>query len=571
MTTRARNRTQVLILSILVTGLLYAGTSYFDVISATGLISTTAVPGFSGNGASLTAVNASTLEGQNGAHYKARANHTGTQTKATISNFTHDHTSSGDGGGASLSPVVLYAPSTTPAATRQIAVDGTGLKAHDGTAVRTYLYDLVEGSGIDITGTGPTRTIAATGGGGSITGSGTPDSIAKFTVTTAIGDSRITDPGAGSNVTINAGSDDIELLGGLVLVSQIQKAVSVGMVVVPFLDLTATGMLRIPNKTGDPNIGASPFFDNLMIDSDSNELEWHAGSVKRAVDKESAQTISGLKKFADVITREGPNGVILSYLNTGVAHGMTALVPTNEAGRLASPSSAGGIFMGGYTGGQAAVFFQSNSTTIDTANNLLGTMVFDARKKNGTGITSLGATENMIVFRNNAATKFSFDGDGNAYADAVWTDSAFDLAEDYDVRVTADQDNDPGTVLTVDLIHDNRLTPSTESYQVVAGVVSYHQAQLADGMNNIREKFPLMALHTYENTQPVALVGLVPTKVCDENGPIGRGDLLVSSSKRGYAMRAGKLAAWLHGGSRIEVGIALGELKSGTGVINAQR
>jgi len=37
---------------------------------------------------------------------------------------------------------------------------------------------------------------------------------------------------------------------------------------------------------------------------------------------------------------------------------------------------------------------------------------------------------------------------------------------------------------------------------------------------------------------PVGVIGVIPTKVCDENGPIKRGDLLVTSSKPGHAMKA---------------------------------
>jgi hypothetical protein len=37
---------------------------------------------------------------------------------------------------------------------------------------------------------------------------------------------------------------------------------------------------------------------------------------------------------------------------------------------------------------------------------------------------------------------------------------------------------------------------------------------------------------------PVAIVGIVPTKACDENGPIRPGDLLVTSSTAGCAMKA---------------------------------
>ncbi|MBN1447410.1 MAG: hypothetical protein JXA28_05720, partial [Bacteroidetes bacterium] len=37
---------------------------------------------------------------------------------------------------------------------------------------------------------------------------------------------------------------------------------------------------------------------------------------------------------------------------------------------------------------------------------------------------------------------------------------------------------------------------------------------------------------------PLGVLGIIPTKVCAENGPIRRGDLLVTSSIPGHAMKA---------------------------------
>ena len=62
---------------------------------------------------------------------------------------------------------------------------------------------------------------------------------------------------------------------------------------------------------------------------------------------------------------------------------------------------------------------------------------------------------------------------------------------------------------------------------------------------------------------PMAMVGVVPTKVTDENGPIHRGDLLVSSSKAGYAMKGTDRSRMLGA----VIGKAMGSLDSGTGEI----
>ena len=62
---------------------------------------------------------------------------------------------------------------------------------------------------------------------------------------------------------------------------------------------------------------------------------------------------------------------------------------------------------------------------------------------------------------------------------------------------------------------------------------------------------------------PLAIVGIVPCKVSAENGSIQRGDLLVTSSTSGYAMRGTDRRRMLGA----VVGKALEPLSSGKGVI----
>jgi hypothetical protein len=61
----------------------------------------------------------------------------------------------------------------------------------------------------------------------------------------------------------------------------------------------------------------------------------------------------------------------------------------------------------------------------------------------------------------------------------------------------------------------------------------------------------------------MAMIGVVPTKVTAEGGPIKPGDLLVTSSRPGYAMKGtdrGRLTGAI-------IGKALGHLQSGIGLI----
>jgi hypothetical protein len=63
----------------------------------------------------------------------------------------------------------------------------------------------------------------------------------------------------------------------------------------------------------------------------------------------------------------------------------------------------------------------------------------------------------------------------------------------------------------------------------------------------------------------MAMVGIVPTKVTDENGPISPGDVLVTSSRPGYAMK-GTDRSLLAGAV---IGKALQPMNADAGVIEA--
>ena len=67
----------------------------------------------------------------------------------------------------------------------------------------------------------------------------------------------------------------------------------------------------------------------------------------------------------------------------------------------------------------------------------------------------------------------------------------------------------------------------------------------------------------YADEVPLAVVGIVPCKVTAENGPIMAGDLLVTSSTPGHAMKGTDRGRMLGA----VVGKALEPLQKGTGVI----
>ncbi|MBI5022788.1 MAG: hypothetical protein HZC05_01310 [Candidatus Magasanikbacteria bacterium] len=159
----------------------------------------------------------------------------------------------------------------------------------------------------------------------------------------------------------------------------------------------------------------------------------------------------------------------------------------------------------------------------------------------------------LAVFQNNGTNKVIISAGGNVYAKNSFianstTYSIADMAE-Y-VNLTTGETGEPGDVLVVDLAHPNQYKKSSSAYsKEIAGVISDTGAFLMGASG--------------EGRAPLALAGLVKTKVTDENGPIAVGDYLVSASKPGYAMKYDSSS----GKSAGLVGMALEPLANGDGKI----
>jgi len=128
-----------------------------------------------------------------------------------------------------------------------------------------------------------------------------------------------------------------------------------------------------------------------------------------------------------------------------------------------------------------------------------------------------------------------------------------DYAESVDV--TGDRTKyEPGDLLVIDPHVPGRFLKSAEPYStLVTGVFSTKPGTV--GRRQTTAKSP--------DEVPMAMVGIVPTKVSAENGPIGSGDLLVTSSTLGHAMKGTDRERMLGA----VIGKALGSLDSGTGMI----
>ena len=155
--------------------------------------------------------------------------------------------------------------------------------------------------------------------------------------------------------------------------------------------------------------------------------------------------------------------------------------------------------------------------------------------------------DDIVRIRNNFNTKFKVQGDGDVYIDGSYYNTGADFAE----LLPARDGLEPGDVLIVGV--DGQLTRSTTPYQsAVVGIYStspgYVGGASEDGDATAKA--------------PLAILGVVPVKATAENGAIRPGNLLVTSSTPGHAMRAGDNPP-----QGTILGKALGELEEGSGVI----
>jgi hypothetical protein len=172
----------------------------------------------------------------------------------------------------------------------------------------------------------------------------------------------------------------------------------------------------------------------------------------------------------------------------------------------------------------------------------------------GIGTTNPGYTLD-VAGQVHSSTGYVFP-DGTTQATAfIPANCGADYAES--VGVTGDRTAyEPGDVLVIDPNAPGKFLKSNQAYStLVAGIYSTKPGFVG--------RLEPASAKTDATEVPMAMVGRVPTKVSAENGPIKVGDLLVSSSTVGYAMKGTDRSQMLGA----VIGKALGSLDSGTGVI----
>ncbi len=168
-----------------------------------------------------------------------------------------------------------------------------------------------------------------------------------------------------------------------------------------------------------------------------------------------------------------------------------------------------------------------------------------ALEVNGTGIKLTSGSGGGITFQAGTQQTTAF----------IPANCGADYAES--VGVSGDRTKyESGDILVIDPNAPGKFLKSNQPYStLVAGIYSTKPGFVG--------RLTPADATTDKTEVPMAMVGRVPTKVSAENGPIKVGDLLVSSSTQGYAMK-GTDRNLLTGAV---IGKALGSLDSGTGTI----
>jgi hypothetical protein len=160
-----------------------------------------------------------------------------------------------------------------------------------------------------------------------------------------------------------------------------------------------------------------------------------------------------------------------------------------------------------------------------------------------------------VVSQNPDVPVFRVDGTGKVYANGGFQPNGADFAES--MAVTGDRNKYvAGDLLVIDPSASRRLALAQQPYStLVAGIYSTRPGML--GSTRTVDEPPA------KDEVPLAVVGIVPCKVTTENGAIQVGDLLVTSSTPGHAMKGTDRTKMLGA----VVGKALEPLQQGAAVI----
>lgn len=285
---------------------------------------------------------------------------------------------------------------------------------------------------------------------------------------------------------------------------------------------------------------------NAILGLHDGAGQGHAGLFKitnaannyPAIQAETAGTGPGLNVLQNATSLGAGVGV---YIQNPTSTGIGVTVNQQGLGQAGqfivnNAANSGPCLYTQSNGGDGAIIAvktgTGNSAGFYIANTSNSGVAIDA-STDGTGnvmnLNHQGVSGDIALFRSSGLPKARIDKTGQGFFNGGTQNSGADVAELFDVEGPKSQ-YEPGDVLviseTTDRTAEKSFAPNSTK---VAGVYA------------TKPGVTLTEKDMNESTDalvPMGVIGVIPTKVCLENGPIKRGDLLVTSSSPGKAMKA---------------------------------
>lgn len=229
---------------------------------------------------------------------------------------------------------------------------------------------------------------------------------------------------------------------------------------------------------------------------------------------------SGTGGYAGLFHASNPagNGAALIAIADGNGNGITANASNTGDGVETTADGTGSAiyaWIPNFGTGRAARFVNYNTANTNPA------LTVETRSAGSIAIFRSGNPGAVNVAR--------IGNDGRGYFNGGTQSSGADVAEVFDVEGNFSE-YEPGDILVISTESDRTVEKSSKPYSsLVAGVYATKPGVLLTEENIDTDLFGKV---------PMGVIGVIPTKVCLEGGKIKRGDLLVTSSKSGVAMKA---------------------------------
>jgi len=323
--------------------------------------------------------------------------------------------------------------------------------------------------------------------------------------------------------------------------------------------LITMGKTPLVQIVGGGNSNAAPSLGLLQLNMNATGMTQAAAEIyigasagTTATSRAAVQNgvlLGQIGFFGDDGTNVRTRGAYIhSFVDTSHVPVSTGVIPAGLA--IGTTSSAPIIF------GTRVNLANGRDVTDPTGTQTSERMRIDYNGNVGIGT---GAPASKLEVNGNIALT-SGSGASMTYPDGTVQSTAWngttcggDYAESVDV-VGDRKRYEPGDILVIDRTSSDKFAHSTIPYsRLVAGIYS-----TKPGLTGRRQGRTVTG-----EEAPMAMLGIVPTKVSAENGAIEVGDLLVSSATEGYAMK-GTDSSKMMGAV---IGKAMAKLDTGKGVI----